>query len=463
LALHAAIVSIALLTLSLALLVGLYVAGYVFWFAVTRQWRIAVRPFAAGLTAALCVFAIGVINYYYTGFPSDQVIVQFWPYADLAKVMRWGTMLEIVTQHYGILNGILPFTLPISWEMMRIFASFLSLRLWSPIILLALPFVIFQLRSAASRAGIRKHLDAPAWSALGWFGGAVILVALFGGGRSQPISFYRLSTFSYAPTLCVALLLCHLGLNEENDAKAHTPWRKFFLPGLFAAALAIIAIINGHTIRTFRQSLTSVLLDAYHLCDGQFSLKDAYQNQQSSPGLPWGGIYPGIIEPWRIAGPGTRIWSFHIWSYCMLPDCNVQEFFSERLSSSWPTVLFGPVEESINALKAEGLNYFFFSPELRMGNDPLPSSPTFSPGEIAKHLAVRWTNGTSYLLTWPNDKTRPIDQKFLVAYGAAVKASGNSNFDAYKKIADYLTLHKHDLSPFCLPWSSNCQGLPRIE
>jgi hypothetical protein len=79
---------------------------------------------------------------------------------------------------------------------------------------------------------------------------------------------------------------------------------------------------------------------------------------------------------------------------------------------------------------------------------------------------VRWTDGTSYLLTWPNDKTRPIDRKFLEAYRAAVNTDGMvANIAGYhwKQISDYLKLHKDNLHPFFLPWCANCQGMPPID
>ena len=144
----------------------------------------------------------------------------------------------------------------------------------------------------------------------------------------------------------------------------------------------------------------------------------------------------------------------------------MQQFVSEVLSPSWQTVLFGPADQGINSLRSEGLNYFFFSAELPMTNDPLPVSPIFSPDEISKHLAVRWTDGTSYLLTWPNETTQPIDEKFLAAYRHAVETGtgvGFSQAARLRAISDYLTSHKNDLRPFCLPWLSNCPTVASID
>ena len=467
LALHAAIVAIALLTLPLTLLVGLYCAGYVFWFTITRQWRIAVRSFAAGATAAFCLLAIGAINYICTGFPLDQMIVPFWRYADLAKVTRWGTMLEVLIQHQGETARSVSAPLA-SWDTISFLATYLRFELWWPIMLAAAPVVIVQLRNKATRTAMRGSPELLASSALGWFVVAVTVIAIFGGGFTQPISFYRMSTFSYGPTLCLALLLWHLGLTASREMPIGTRSPKILV--LTSACAAVLSVIlNLYEAHSgIRRNVISMLTAASRLAVGDYSLKDAYQNQEgwALTGTPWGAIYPGIVEPWRIAGPGTRIWSFHIQSYCMLPNCNIQEVSSERLSPSWQTVLFGPPEEGIKALKAEGLNYFFFSTELGVGNDPLPISPIFAPDQIARHLAIRWTDGTSYLLTWPNKETRPIDGNFLVAYEAAIKANpniGNYLVSHYREISDYLMLHKNNLHPFFLPWCTNCQSLPPID
>jgi hypothetical protein len=128
-------------------------------------------------------------------------------------------------------------------------------------------------------------------------------------------------------------------------------------------------------------------------------------------------------------------------------------FISERFSPSWQTVLFGPPEQGIDALRSEGLNYFFFSIELPMTKDPLAISAIFSPDEIGKHLVIRWTDGTNYLLTWPNEQTQPITEKFLAAYRYAVKTSSGVEFSQathLEKISDYLTTRMDFVHSVCL-------------
>jgi hypothetical protein len=460
LALHSAVICIAVLTLPLTVLIGIYLTGYFVWFACTRQWCMAVRPFAAGVTATVSMLCLSAVNYHYTGFPSGELLLQFWPHADLDKVMQWGILLELLTQlrdSAGRLAG----TDAVSWETAPLIAKFLRLELWWPLFLAATPFLAWRLRNHTSRASLLALIDAPAWSALIWFGAATIIVALIGGGLNQPVSFYRMSTFAYAPTLCVGLMICNLALTPAADQKTSLRSRIVILVGMLATAYGAIHILIPGTVVVVRQNLKILVANANALWDGQFSLKDAYQNQQGLPGLPWGAIYPGMIEPWRIAGPRTRIWSFHTQSYCMLPDCNVQEFLSERFSRSWQTVFFGEPGKAIEALKTEGLNYFFFSAELGR-SDPIIYTPLFSSATIANYLAIRWTDGTSYLLTWPGPNTRPIDRKFIATYA---NANNDRIWDqaVLKKISNYIDRHPGKLTPFALPWCTNCIGLESLD
>ena len=460
-ALHASIITVVLLTLPLALLIGLFMAGYLLWFALTRQWHLMLQPLGAGITAGLSLFAIAAVNYHYTGFPSDIVLERFWPYADLMKIMHWGTMLEILTLYQ---NG--PYLVvaaqPISWNLIMDLAVFLRFNVWWPIFLAAAPFISLLIISKSARRWLHaRDIDPYAWGALGWFSAAVILVAILGGGRSEPISFYRMSTFSYAPTLCLGLLLCQRGLPKAANDKKRRMLGFVSISGMLTLALGALLVSSSATISTMRRNVSAGLDDAARLFVGRFSLLDAYQNQPDGP-APWGAIYPGIIEPWRIAGPETPIWSFNVLSYCMLPDCNVQTFLTERFSPSWQVVFFGQPEEAIKALQAEGRNYFFFSSELVVA-DLLPELQLFSPATIGKYLAIGWTDGTSYLLTWPGPNTKPIDQKFLFAYTRAVKTNYRSfDLNLLKSISDYIDRHREDLRPFKLPGCTNCDGLPSI-
>src|SRR5262245_52688198 len=48
--------------------------------------------------------------------------------------------------------------------------------------------------------------------------------------------------------------------------------------------------------------------------------------------------------------------------------------------------------------------------------DLLPFSRLFSPEMIGHYLGVKWTDGSTFLLTWAGPETTPIGSDFLDAY-----------------------------------------------
>lgn len=458
LALHATIISITLLVSSLVLLAGAYMAGFVLWFAWRRQWRDAWQPFAAGATAGASLLAMMAVNYHYTGLPLDQQLTFFWPIVNLEKMRDWGVLYEIIEAHWAY-TGYAANALPWSWDILRLSLTFLRLELWWPLIMLALPALLWRMKDS----GVRRALPEESrclLAALAWVAALTVLMGLFGGGRGFPISFYRLTTFSYAPSLCFGLLLCHLAFSGE--------WRRKSLitaaAGIIAVATIATAAMPHDRIQTVKSSVSNIVINASHLAHGRFSLKDAYQNQQGWPGrMPWGGIYPPMETVWQIAGPRTRISSFHIHGYCMLPGCGVETYLSYRFSRHWPTVFFGTAPEAVRVLQSENLNYFFFSKELQMFSI-LPASPAFTPETIGRYLGIKWTDGSSYLLTWRNPHTRPLDAAFLAAYTekmkeAAVYRAFLDSRDEWRAIFDHLKSQGDHPYPFALPWCTHCGGM----
>jgi hypothetical protein len=61
------------------------------------------------------------------------------------------------------------------------------------------------------------------------------------------------------------------------------------------------------------------------------------------------------------------------------------------------------------------LNYFLFAKEFRI-IDLLPFSRLFDPDTIARYLGVKWSDGSTYLLTWAGADTTPIGSDFMDAY-----------------------------------------------
>jgi hypothetical protein len=296
------------------------------------------------------------------------------------------------------------------------------------------------------------------WALFGSFMVAAVAIAVVGGGGSQPISFYRLTTFSYGPTLCATLAVFATAL-PEKWLPVHTRAGKLALLFLVAGVWGLVAVVvwRQELTRTIVASAPTVVGNAVKFASGNYSLRQAYENQQGMPGrLPWGGVYPGIAKAASVAGSGTPIWSFHVHSYCMIPDCNVRTHMSFRFSKSWPLVYYGAPQEARAALQREGLNYFFYSNELPV-TDPLPTAPLFSPEHIAQYLAVAWSDGMSFLLTWPGPKTSPIAEGFLQGYKWNAVANNPEisvrlGTKEWRDLAYHVRAKGSELRPFALPW-----------
>lgn len=68
------------------------------------------------------------------------------------------------------------------------------------------------------------------------------------------------------------------------------------------------------------------------------------------------------------------------------------------------------------------LNYFLFTREDNI-TDPLPLSALFNPANIGHSLGIRWTDGTSTLLTWLGPNVTPLDPAWIADYSSLVKRS----------------------------------------
>jgi hypothetical protein len=467
LGLHASIAATILITLQLGFLIGLYLVGFALWFAVKRKWELASIPFFGCVTAAIAVAAILLINYDLTGLALDQSVLFTWPLINLVKIAQWGPLFETIDLDKRMLELS---TSAASWSrtIFWLVPCYLRLELWWPLIAVASIFAVY--RIGKSEKNSTPAPIAPIIWALLWFCGTVVSAAIIGGGRSQTVTFYRLTSFSYAPTLCLGLAIWHFGLGDFSCKRLRLI--KTTLAGSLGVMLLMGLAIEGERtgeLQRIESAVGSIVDNAAAMWSGRYSVADAYQNQQGWPGrMPWGGIYPGLRPVWQLLPPSTRVWSFHVWTYCMLPDCNFQGYFSFIFSPRWDTVYFGTPEAARAALQAENLNYFFFSTKMEI-EDPIGRSALFSPDNVAKYLAIRWTDGSNYLLTWPGPETRPLDDDFISAYrDLTVKSETYSQFDLeqWKAIADEIATQEaagKALRPFTLPWCSSltwCIGSP---
>jgi hypothetical protein len=142
----------------------------------------------------------------------------------------------------------------------------------------------------------------------------------------------------------------------------------------------------------------------------------------------------------------------------MLPECLIENY-SSFIIPGWPTVMFGNPEEARAALQAGGLNYFLLTTDFPI-RDSLVWSPLFSPDNISKYLGIRWTDGTTTLLTWLGPDTAPLDEAWLKVYRQAVdgarivqvRSVRQFPYEAIKQIYARLNATPHPWKSFPLPF-----------
>jgi hypothetical protein len=266
-------------------------------------------------------------------------------------------------------------------------------------------------------------------------------------GRVQPISFYRYTGFAVPLVLVAATGLWNVPLAQPEGRLARLINHRY-TPIVVLAACLITFMHATPPARFFR-----ILPNSLRYAIGAYSIDTAYTRQPDTGLFPVNAIYPGARGAYGIVGPGTPIWSMHYLSYCMLPDCRIESMYSFILPG-WYDVMFGTAEQARNTLQKAGLDYFLFSRELPL-EDTLPLSRLFSPDSISQYLGLRWTDGTTSLLTWLGPGVTPLTPAWLADYRNSIAESQTVRsypYAAMKQIFARLNATPHPWRPFPLPW-----------
>lgn len=397
-----------------------------------------------GLVSGVTLLGILLLNYLVTGLIDDQGLLLFWKYADVETLFHWGALPWVLYLHWAITSSI-PNGVPLSFKSVEFLFLCLRLDLLWP--LMAGGLLVALAASLCRRANLRAGDQLLVLIAAL----AVYLAFALIAGRSQPISFYRYSSFIVSISIAAAVALWTiLDWRGSRDAAG-------WLFGALVPILVLYACSTAAFATYLPGGLSEVLRNAWRFAKGAYSIDQAYTSP--FPGrLPWGAIYPGARGAYSVVGPHTPIWSMHAHSYCMLPDCRMETFPAFIMGRDWDRLMFGSAEEGRSALQSAGLNYFLFSRELadHLGIvDVLPRSALFSPANIGRYLGIRWTDGKTALLTWAGSDTVPLDQQWLADYRHAVERSGAVNsfpYAAMKKIYRDLRAKPHPWRSFKLPW-----------
>ena len=89
--------------------------------------------------------------------------------------------------------------------------------------------------------------------------------------------------------------------------------------------------------------------------------------------------------------------------------------------------MFGEPEQASEAFQKAGINYFLFSKEF-VSADPLMKSPLLDPDHIGRYLGIRWTDGTTALLTWLTPDMQPFEGDWIDSYRKAASSRAVSRF-----------------------------------
>jgi hypothetical protein len=373
----------------------------------------------AALSGVL-VAGILLINFLTTGLIEAHELVYGWKFANVDKLHQWGALPVVLWMSRYYHSGGAPLL-----KSFYFLISVLRLDLLWPLVLGGL--------LAACLSGYERYRAgafgrrSPSHAAFILIAAIIVSIVMTLTAVRVPLgSYYRFSTFIMPVMIIAGIAMWAAPVGNQSALVAMLRHR-----GAPIAVLALCAVMIASRAR-FNRDVGSLSANALGFASGTLSIDDAVVRQpmagDQGPGgrqvpMPrWGGIYPGARGAYAIVGPHTPIWTMNRLTHCMLPDCKMMSFPHFIMTRSWDRVIWGTPEEGRKALRAAGLNYFLFSREFPI-NDPLPLSPLFSPDKIAQYFGIRWTDGTTTLLTWSGPDTTALDEAWLGDYRQSVLTS----------------------------------------
>jgi len=417
-------------------LVGLFMLLAAAAFFVSGRRQDAKAFFGLSVATGLGLVTVLVLNYATTGIPLDVGINWFWPIVDLRRVNEWGPILELTSIIYGrtlywktrialFSHAMIPFGQNV-FRYDTLWALF-QYTLAAGVVLLAVVVIgrhtrMMRLGRMGSLSARRRELEGSTVRIFALVLLFVVAIAIFTvvAGASEPVSYVRCSSFAL-PILIAASLLVWQMMSAVVVGTGAVRW---LLQYLLPVSIGAGALLQGFA--AYAGSFGHVALTTMRFATGQYSIYDGYKDQYGWPGrMPWGAVHPGMLAAWNEVERRTRIRSLYAWSYCMLPYCRVERFQNSVISPHSPGVFFGPPAEARRILESESMNYFFISWDME-ARDVLSCAPLLSVEHIAENLGVKWTDGTSYLLTWLGPGVTPLTPDWIAKYRAHIGAAAVS-------------------------------------
>jgi hypothetical protein len=407
-------IAAAIVTAAVAVLLGLFIGLLAAWSMVWRRWSDMWGYGAVVTTIAGAVLAVLVVGYLQTGLASDQALDLMLRFADTARLDRWGVIPQIIAVAW-IRDNYLVWEQPFGRETVNEIVDFMRLRfLWPFLTGPVIAVVVLLMSGAFTGWRVTAPRDAKSaaltrQTALRVAGLVALLLAVAVlVGRAQSISFARLSSFFVPLLVLLAIAGSVWGLSWPLARRDDIALR-LILPAILLIGTLISWQANAHWIVHLRYASR----DSLRFLVGRYDLAEAYTYANSQ--YPFGAINPGALAAARQVPYGTPIWSTNVDSYCMVPGCLIESVISFKMSGRLDEILGGDPNLAKQRLQDAGLNYFLFMKDFRM-IDLLPFSRLFAPDTIGRYLGIKWSDGSTFLLTWIGPDTTPLGPDFLEAY-----------------------------------------------
>jgi hypothetical protein len=407
-------IAAAIVTSAVAILLGFFIGLLAAWSMMRRRWS-DMWGYGVVVTAiAGAMIAVFMVSYLQTGLASDQALDLMLRFADSARLDRWGVIPQIIAVAW-IRDNYLQWEPPFGWATLREIVDFMRLRfLWPFLIGPIIAVVVLRMSGAFTGRRLTAPRDAKSAALTGQtalrLAALVVLLVVVAvvAGRAQSISFARLSSFFVPLQVLLAIAGSAWGLSWPLARRDDIVLR-LILPAALLVGSLVSWQAHAHWIWQFHYASR----DSLRFFVGRYGLAEAY-TLANSP-YPFGAINPGALAAARQVPYGTPIWSTNVDSYCMVPGCVIESVISFKMSGRLDEILGGDPDLAKQRLQEAGLNYFLFMKDYRM-IDLLPFSRLFAPETIGRYLGIKWSDGSTFLLTWIGPDTRPIGSDFLDAY-----------------------------------------------
>jgi len=428
----------------IGIILGLYFALAGGWHFLRKRW-IKMRQNIM-LAAALGGVVLGIfgLNYVETGLASDQLPeLTFW-FADWSKMDHWGVIPQFVDNQYLRDVAYRSIALPAGWGNLAVLYDFLRLGILWPVLLAAVwalatfvnnePHLFVEKLSSRKKPAKTIGLQAEMISRmLAQVASMLITFAVFSAlvGRVQTVSVERLTSFNVPMLVLIGMGVCAWVMVQPLRASQQR-WLGLGMPALLLCGIFLLWNVVGN----WGQRVLLVTSEGLHFLSGEYSLAEAYSRIET--GNEGGAINYGVLAAAQHLPPYTPIWALNIYPYCAAPGCLIENRISFIQSPQLDRILVASPTDAKKMLQESARNYFFFQRDLIL-TDLLPLSRLFAPETIGKFLAIKWTDGSNYLLTWAGPDTKPLEPDFLDAYTTAHKALENAT-DAEDFLPEFIGL-----------------------